>query len=272
MRFSVLIPSYGEKERLFNLLKTIIQDELYSKIEKIVVVSPDKRLILPKSKKIVLIREKKRRGKYFAINLGLKRIKSKIVVMLSSDLVMRKNFLKLLLKHFKDRKTGMVVGRPKADKNSKIYPLSKIVWDLHHLLCLKEPKGTEICAFRKIFNCLPKVSADEVFIEHEIRKNGLLVVYEPRAYGYTKTPYSTIHFLKQRERAFLGHLFIKKRFLFDASSVKIKNLLRLLFWYLCSIKNITQLFEFLVLLHLELIARICAFFEFALFRKDKIIW
>jgi hypothetical protein len=56
-----LIPSYGEKERLHNLLKTIIQDELYSKIEKIVVVSPDKRLILPKSKKIVLIREKERK-------------------------------------------------------------------------------------------------------------------------------------------------------------------------------------------------------------------
>jgi cellulose synthase/poly-beta-1,6-N-acetylglucosamine synthase-like glycosyltransferase len=85
------------KKDFFNLLKTIIPDELYSKIGKIVVVTPDKRLILPKSKKIVLIREKKRRGKYLAINLGLKGIKSKVVVMLSSDLVMRKNFFKIFV-------------------------------------------------------------------------------------------------------------------------------------------------------------------------------
>lgn len=272
MKFSVLIPSYEEKERLHNLLKTIIQDKLYFKIEKIVVVSPDKRLILPKSKKIVLIRERKRKGKCSAINLGLKKIRSKIVVMLSSDLIMRENFLKLLLKHFKNRKTGMVVGRPKADKNSKVYPLSKIIWNLHHLLCVKEPKGTEICAFRKIFNYFPRVSADEVFIEYKIRKHGLLVAYEPRAYGYTKTPYSLAQFFEQRKRAFLGHLFIKKRFRFITSSIKIKNLLRLFFWYLGNVKSAIELLELLVLLHLESIARIYAFFEFILFKKDKIMW
>ncbi|MEM5805444.1 MAG: glycosyltransferase [Candidatus Aenigmatarchaeota archaeon] len=271
-KFSVLIPSYREQDRLYNLVKTILKDKMANKLEKIVVVSPDKDLALPKSVKITLIQEKERKGKYYAIRLGLKKIKSKIVVMLSSDIRMRKNFLYFLLRHFKDPKVGMVVGRPMADKNSKIYPFSKIIWDLHHLLCLKEPKGTEICAFRKIFNYFPKVSADEVFIEYKIRKAGFRIIYEPKAFGYTKIPNTLKHFFLQRKRIHFGHIYIKNFYFFPTSSVRNDILLLIVFNYFYTIKKIKSLFLFFILLITEFFLRINAMFEFHLLKEKYLIW
>jgi len=271
-KFSILIPSYREKERLYNLVQTILQDNLRSQVEKIVVVTPDKNPRLPKHKKIFLIREKSRRGKYYAIRLGLKLIKTKIVVMISSDLNMRKNFLQYLLSHFKDTKVGLVVGKPIADKNSRIYAFSQIIWELHHLLCLREPKGTEICAFRKIFDYFPKISADEVFIEYKIKKAGFSIIYEPRAYGYTRIPNSLVQFLEQRKRCFIGHLFIWKKYGFTTSSAKLENLLYLFMQYVKHIKDMSELLKFLIIVQLELIARIDASLEFLLFKNKEIVW
>ncbi|MEM7823495.1 MAG: glycosyltransferase [Candidatus Aenigmatarchaeota archaeon] len=270
-KFSILIPSYREQDRLYNLVKTILKDKIANKIEKIIIVSPDKNLILPKSRKIILIKEKERKGKYYAIQLGLKRIKSKIIVMLSSDLRMRKNFLYFLLKHFKNKEVGMIIGRPKADKNSRIYYFSKIIWDLHHLLCLKKPKGTEICAFRKIFNYFPKVLADEVFIEYKIRKTKYRIVYEPKAFGYTKIPYTLLQFLKQRKRSFAGHLQIKKQYGFSTSSMEYSIILGILMDFLKEQTFIDIIF-LTALIFIEALARILAFIEFYLFRKIEVIW
>jgi hypothetical protein len=105
---------------------------------------------------------------------------------------------------------GGVVGRVMTDKNSRIYKFSKIIWDLHHLLCLHQPKGTEIMLFRNIFKDFPLVSADEVFIEYKIRKAGYRIVYEPRAYGYTKIPYTLLQFLDKEEEVLMAIYKLKK--------------------------------------------------------------
>jgi len=269
---SVLILSYREKDRLYDLVKIILEDKFKNKIEKIIVVTPDKYMILPKSRKILIVNENVRRGKYYAIRLGLKFIKTKIVVMISSDLRVRKNFLQYLLKYFENSKVGLVTGKPMADKNSKIYHYSKIIWDLHHLLCLKDPKGTEICAFRKIFKYFPKVASDEVFIEYKIRKANFSIVYEPRAYGYTRIPSSLIHFFKQRKRCFIGNLFIWKKYGFTTSSVKLGNLLYSLVHYIKSVNDLNKLVKILIVLQLELIARLVGLFEFLFFKNREVIW
>lgn len=271
-KFSVLIPSYHEKETLLNLVKTLLKDRISNQIEKIVVVSPDKDIVLPKSRKIFLIREQKRKGKFYAIRSGLKKINSKIVVMLSSDLKMRKDFLSYLLKHFTNRKVGMVVGRPIADKNSKIYQFAKVIWSLHNLLCLKEPKGTEICAFRKFDDIFPKVSADEVYIEYAIRRSGQKIIYEPSAYGYTKVPNSLFALFLQRKRSFNGHLQIAKKYNFKTSSMKFSMLLKILSTFLFTKFSVKKLAIILVLIIIELLARFAAAIEFFLFKKIQTIW
>lgn len=268
-KVSILIPSYLESKRLYQLTKSILNDKCKNKVEKIVIVSPDFNLPLPKSKKIILIKEKKRKGKSYAIKLGLSKIDSKTVVLLPSDIKMRKNFLCFLLKHFKNDNVGMVIGRPIADKNSRIYKFSKIIWDLHHFLCLKNPKGTEIIAFRNLIKNFPIVSADEVFIEYFIRLKGLKIVYEPKAYGYTLTPSSFYEFFLQRKRSFIGHLQIKKKYKFVTSSMKLTILLSILLSY---VKKKKLNFNLLILILIEFFARLFGFFEFYILKNEEIVW
>jgi len=270
MKVSVLIPSFLERERLDNLINTLMKDNLHKKIEKIVIVSPDK-ISLPNSGKILVLRERKRRGKSYAIRVGLKHISTTFVLLLTSDIRMRRNFLKYLFKHLKNAEVGAVIGRPIADWNSRIYRFSKIIWDLHHLLCLHQPKGTEIMLFRKNFKNFPLISADEVFIEYTIKKAGYKVIYEPRAYGFTKSPYTLLQFFRQRRRAFNGHLEIKKKYKYKTSSMKLDLLVKIVIEYLTKEKSIQTFFNFLAVAFIEVLARICAFID-AVRGKYEIIW
>ncbi|MDT7858469.1 MAG: glycosyltransferase [Candidatus Aenigmarchaeota archaeon] len=270
MKISVLIPSFLEKRRLTALVNTLLKDKPSKNIQRIIIVTPNE-VKLPKSRKIVVIKERKRKGKSYAIKIGLKHINTSLVLLLTSDIRIRKNFLQYLLSHLKDPTIGAVVGRPIADKNSKIYKFSKIIWDLHHLLCLHQPKGTEIMLFRKIFKDFPLVSADEVFIEYKIRKAGYKIVYEPRAYGYTKTPYTLLQFFRQRRRSFNGHLQIKERYKFETSSMKISLLLKIVLEYLRKEHSLKTFFNLLIVIFIEILARICATID-AKRNKYEIIW
>jgi cellulose synthase/poly-beta-1,6-N-acetylglucosamine synthase-like glycosyltransferase len=267
MKVTVLIPSFGERNRIKNLVNKILKSKY---IEKIVIVTPDE-IVLPKSSKLSLIKERKRRGKSYAIRIGLKHINNSHVLLLSSDIQMRKDFIRYMIRHLKDPTVGAVVGRPIADKNSKIYKFSKIIWDLHHLLCLHQPKGTEIMLFRKIFKDFPLVSADEVFIEYKIRKAGYRIVYEPRAYGYTKSPYTLLQFFRQRRRSFNGHLQIKEKYKFETSSTKISLLLKIVFNYTRKHHSLKTLFNLLIVSLIEIIARTCATIDVKR-KKYEIIW
>jgi cellulose synthase/poly-beta-1,6-N-acetylglucosamine synthase-like glycosyltransferase len=270
MKISVLIPSFLEERRVITLVSTILRDKLSKNVEKVIVVTPDK-IKLPKSKKVVLVRERRRRSKSYAIRIGLKHINTSLVLLLTSDIRMKKNFLQYLLPHLKDPTIGAVVGRPMADKNSKIYRFSKIIWDLHHLLCLHQPKGTEIMLFRKIFKDFPLVSADEVFIEYKIRKAGYKIVYEPKAYGYTKIPYTILQFFRQRRRSFNGHLEINKKYKFKVSSMKYSLLTKIVVEYLKKEHSITTFLNLLIVISIEILARICALVD-SMREKHEIIW
>jgi cellulose synthase/poly-beta-1,6-N-acetylglucosamine synthase-like glycosyltransferase len=270
MIISILIPSFIENERIYNLINLILKDKFYKRVRRIVVVTPDK-VKLPKSRKVIVIKEKERKGKSYAIKIGLKHINTPFVLLLTSDIRMRKNFLKYLLNHIKDPTIGAVVGRPIADKNSRIYKFSKIIWDLHHLLCFYQPKGTEIMLFRNIFKDFPLVSADEVFIECKIRKAGYRIVYEPRAYGYTKVPYTLLQFFRQRRRSFNGHLQIKERYKFKTSSMKVSLLLKVVKDYLKKQHSLETILNLIIVSFIEILARICATID-AKRKKYEIIW
>jgi cellulose synthase/poly-beta-1,6-N-acetylglucosamine synthase-like glycosyltransferase len=270
MEISVLIPSFLEKRRLTFLVSKLLKDKLSKNIKKIIVITPDE-IKLPKLSKIIVIKEKERKGKSHAIKIGLKYIDTPFILLLTSDIRISKNFLQYLLSYTNDPTVGAVVGRPIADKNSKIYKFSKIIWDLHHLLCLHQPKGTEIMLFRKIFKDFPLVSADEVFIEYKIRKAGYKIVYEPRVYGYTKIPYTLLQFFRQRRRSFNGHLQIKEKYKFKTSSMKVSLLLKIAFDYLKKQHSLETFFNFLMVSFIEIMARICATIDTKM-GKYEIVW
>jgi len=264
--FSVLIPHHRDDKKIYKLVETILTDPISKLLDRIVIVSP--RNLKFSDKKVKFIKEPKRAGKHKAIREGLKHIKTPIVIMLTADLRMRKGFIKYLLRHFVFQDVGVVIGRPLADKNSKIYALSKLIWDLHHEACKIKPKGTEIIAFRNIIKDFPEVNADEVYIEYFFTKEGYRMVYEPEAYGYTDSPSSLTEFFRQRKRIFIGHLQIKKLYNYETFTMNIKNVTKV-YTKRLSFRNWIKL---TLLALIEILARSMGYIQYKITKNPMLIW
>ncbi|MBI4177281.1 MAG: glycosyltransferase [Candidatus Aenigmarchaeota archaeon] len=213
-KFSIIVTSFGDDASI------LIKDVLRSKVrkdfilDKIVLVKcgPDK-FNFQADSRITVIEEKERRGKAAAINKALSRIKSGLVVLCSADIVLRKNALAALLQPFENPGVGMSSSRPVSMDDTKTYCgfLNFLVWEMHHIISEKRPKGGEMIAFRKVFDKIPEnIAADEAFIESEIIKRGYRIQYAPFSMVMSSGPAHLSGFVMQRRRVFSGHLQVRK--------------------------------------------------------------
>lgn len=279
MNFSVILLAYKEKS-LNNLIKRLLNQDLPKRIilKKIVVVACGyEDLSSIKNKKVKIIQEKVRRGKASAINSGLNEIDTNIVVLESGDTLPEKDTVKKLLEPFSDPNIGITAGRPipSNDKRKFIGFLNHLVWLLHHLVSLENPKVGEMFAFRKVIEKIPrKLAADESYFEFIMRKKGYKIIYVPDAIIFNKGPESLNHFLKQRRRIFNGHLHIRKKYGYAVSTMSIIRISKFLLRYfeIESIKNLKEIIWIFIAVCLEGYARFLAVLDFYLFKKLPYKW
>jgi len=230
MDVSIGIPAYNEEKNIVLLLSSLLKQKTkVVKIKEIIIVSSgstdntDKivKSIVKKNKKIKLLVQKKRVGKASAINLFLQHAKSSVVVLESADTIPKDDSIEKLCLPLKNPKVGIVASRP-TPKNSKKNYLGyviKLQWLLHHKISLKKPKFGELIAFRKLFSKIENTAADEEYIAMRIKNNGFAGVYVPGAIVYNKGPETVSDFIKQRRRIYCGHLELKNRKNYKASTV-----------------------------------------------------
>ena len=222
IKFSIIIPSYRE-ENLNKLLNNLLKQNLSKhKLEKIIVVAGGyKKYHFLENKNIVIIKEKVRKGKASAINSVLKKISSNVVVLMSADVLPKKNTIRNLLNSFSDNDVGLTTGRPIPSNDPKKFMgfVNNLVWTLHHHISQERPKAGEIMAFRRLIKKIPKkLAADESYLESVISKKGYKIVYAPNAIVSNRGPRNISHFLKQRKRIFIGHLHIRKKYKYSVFS------------------------------------------------------
>lgn len=136
---SIIIPNYnGEKLLKKNLLKVIKECQFLNLCQEIIIVddgSTDRSVEQVKSLirqladkvqsyslnlKIKLIENKKNLGFASAVNRGVKEAKSKIVVLLNTDVYPERGFLEAVLPHFQDEKVFAVGMMDKSIEGEKI--------------------------------------------------------------------------------------------------------------------------------------------------------
>lgn len=279
MDVSIGVMAYNEEKNITFILEALLKQKTkHIQIREIVVISSgsvDKtntivEKIAKKNKKIILIKEKERKGKSDAINTFLKKAKSDILVLESADTVPNKETIECLCLPLMKKENGVVGGQPIPLKGQSAL-LNRIVrlqWQLHHRISEKKPKFGELIAFKKIMGEIPPTAADEEEIASIINKEGLKLIYEPKAIVYNKGPETIRDFLKQRRRVYAGHLDLKKRESHEASSMNWGNVLKVAFKDKTIRKDLPWLFYAIIF---ETIGRTLGFIDHCA-KKNHCVW
>jgi len=277
------MPAY--KERAVNkVLELLLKQSLPEnwKLDKILVIACGyKEFYFLKNKKIRILRENKRKGKAYAVNAALKKIrhntKLDVIIVHNADVFPKKSMLKTLLKPFKNDYIGITCVRPVCLDDSKDFVgfLNKLVWDLHHLVSLENPKVGEVFAFRNIIKKVPKkLAADEAYIEFVTQKRGYKIVYVPNAVVFNRGPRNIIDFINQRRRFFTGHVHVKNKYRYKVSTMSIIRVTKAFLKYLKvqPINPPKRILWLMCSMFLEAYIRVLGTIDFYVFRKVPYAW
>lgn len=278
---SIGIPVYNEEDNIGKLTESILNQQEFDFLEAVFVLSGcnDKseemvRKFMQKDNRIKLLIQKNREGKASAINFFLKRAQGNIVIISSSDVVLDINCLHNLLVPFQETRIGMTGVHPFPIRNSNnfVYLLNRIIWQLHHELCLESPKLGETIAFRNIIDEIPfNCATEEVYVEAFIESKGYDMCYKEDALIYNRCPTKLKDLFLQRVRIFLGHIDVKKKYGYKAASMNTLLILRIATEYI--IKKPNMLIPFLVSGILEFFARIIAAYMYFFIKEPApFIW
>ena len=250
------------------ILKNITIDEIFvisvfQERKKIISIIKDSSL------KIIHLSEKKRIGKYNAINIFLENVNNNILVLCNGDVYLDKYCLEKLCLSLSDKKIGIISSKPIPQKyvsNPKfIEKINEIIWALHHQVSLNKPKFGEVIAFRNLGIKLPKTSVDEESLAYIISKKGYKKKYCPDAICYNKGPKNIKDLISQRKRIFSGHLRLRNKTDYDISTMKSFEMLRELLSLDKKLKHIILSIIF------EGFSRIVGYLDF-LFFKENVKW
>lgn len=232
MKVSICVSAYNEEANIGRLLC-----KLSTLPYEVVVVASgctDRTVEITKSfaPKVKLLTQPRRLGKASAINLFLSRCNADIVVLESADTLPGHKSLEYLLGHFADKTVGMVGAHPIPTNSTRslMGRVSHFLWHSHHRLALQTPKAGEVVAFRRFeeLRLDSSTAVDEAFIEREVVRRGLRVIYEPRAIIFNRGPENVSDFVKQRRRIYGGHIALRKSG-YEVSTMSRYNVLRATF-------------------------------------------
>ena len=169
--------AHNEEKNLKKLLDNISEQQTdVAVIKEIIIISSGSydrtneiaRKYAKKDRRIKFIDQLKREGKSSAINLFIKKATATVLIAISSDLQLHRKAIEEICLPFLHEDVGMVGSRPIPIniKNNPIGEEVKLIWELHHLVSLQEPKCGEMISFRNVIRSIPKESAvDEANLE-----------------------------------------------------------------------------------------------------------
>jgi cellulose synthase/poly-beta-1,6-N-acetylglucosamine synthase-like glycosyltransferase len=232
-KYSIIITAYKEERTLPRLISSL-KSQL-SKNSEVLVIAPDEPTLFiakkfaEKDKRIKILKDP-RKGKPTALNLGFKKARGELLVLTDGDVVVGKNSIKFLLKHFTDPKVGGVSGRViyQIPKNSLFYEWAKMSEKIFDKMRrsqdrnnkLWHPTGYLYAVKNGLVTRIPSNTlSDDALIGYLVKSKGYLIKYEPRAKVYVKFPTSISDFVKQKSRTRAGFLQLKKWFGFNGRKI-----------------------------------------------------
>jgi len=280
MLLTVGIPVYNEEKHIGRLLTHLISNDFDFELKEITVVCSgctDKsvnivRKFMKKSNKIKIILEKKRLGKFSAVNKILTSAKGDYICFINADAVLGKNSLNVLARHLGNANVGMVTDRyvfvKKGNRNALVQDFQKIISDIHHEISLVSPRPGNVWMIKRgIVSRLPrKTINDDVFLESVI-SNEYKIKYDYSVKSMRFENIGLYHFVKQRQRILQGEIQLSKRGFRSKTSLNLiaKIILRKMF------QEPQKFFHILLLCLVESYCYVTTLLDFKI-GKEYYIW
>jgi poly-beta-1,6 N-acetyl-D-glucosamine synthase len=220
---SIIVPAYNEELVLKNCIASLAKLD-YPTFEIIIIDDGSKDKTAQIGQDLtsefsnVKFYTKENGGKALALNYGVSKAHSEIIVCIDADSILQKDALWHITLPFYDRSIGAVGGNVKVVNRENLLNLHQALEYIvglniqrrafSHLDCMQVISGA-IGAFRRdVLNEVGGYSHDSLVEDMDItiavQRAGYRVVFASKAIAYTESPESITDFIKQRRRWTLG--------------------------------------------------------------------
>lgn len=222
--FGFAIPCFNEAQNLSDLLPILDRIKIGDRAaRRFAVVSDASRdgtdeIVLEFAKKtgtpVELMTNEKRIGKARAVNRCIRALRDvDVIVLVSADVRPQEGCIRRLVEAFEDDSVGVAGGRvvPFGIEGNVAFEVTRLLWNLHHVIATRFPKTTEITAFRNRVDHIDETSlVDEAELEARLNKKGLVTRYIPEALIFSPSPLRLADYFKRRAAITLGYLRLRR--------------------------------------------------------------
>ncbi len=219
MKLSILITAFKEEKTIGKAIDSFLNQDIKEDYE-LIVMAPDKETLneskkyLLKTKKLKLVKDPGK-GKSYAINKLLPKIKSEIIILTDGDVFVSENSVNGILEKFKNPEIGCVTGRPfpQEDRSTKYGYWANFLFDSAHKMRAKlksENKFLEcsgyLWAFRnKVIKEFPLDVAEDTIVPYLFSEKGYKIDYAEKALVHIKNTDNWKDWLSQKTRTSKAH-------------------------------------------------------------------
>ena len=195
---TLVIPAHNEEDHLKDKLANIRELDYPRDLLQVVIVSDGSTdgtndiLARVQDPMIEVVVRPVRAGKWAAVNEGVRRARHDILVMSDAATLFQPDALRNLVRHFRDRRVGVVCGALRFRGSDEFKQTEGVYWRYEVMLRLMEARlGATLTASGAIYalrrECYRPLTADDVIDDFVVpmraRKLGFGVVFDPEAEG-----------------------------------------------------------------------------------------
>jgi len=221
---SIIITSFKESKTIGRAIESFILQNIKENFE-MYVVSPDNETIniakkYKKKHKQIKIFKDPGKGKLYALNLILPKLKGRIIILSDGDVYVSKNSADEILRFFKNAKIGCVSGRPVPieGKKTKYGYWANFLFEAAHKLRKESSEKNNfiecsgyLFAFRADNKLkIPLDTAEDAMIPYYFFENGYKIGYAENAKVYVKNADNWNDWIKQKVRTAKAHETLNK--------------------------------------------------------------
>ena len=207
---------------------------------------------------IEMASEIERSGKCHAVNRLMRMSgNADIIVLVSADVMISFRDVMTLMGQFDTPTVGAAGGRPvpESPRRHMAFRVTRVMWEIHHLMATLAPKTTEVTAFRNLGFRLDESSpVDEAEIERQVKERGFGVVYCPKVSIRNAAPATLKDHMRQRLRVTRGHLKLWRNRSYCVGSLNPATRLRALRQYVVGHGQDRTAFYLMLLMELCVLA------------------